>query len=184
MLFPSLETRRRARTADGVSAIFAVTSRQQLPEREELLVQIADRPCRLVIWSFGSSVSVGLRTPVLPPGIRVLETSLYGPQKQEAWQSGEAAQTGDLEFDRAFNVVAAPPDEKPDPLRVREIAPAVRTTLLRHRVQIRDASVDNQYVALEAVALGTGTKRPTEEHFRELVRRALELAKDLEAAAS
>src|SRR5258707_14006054 len=98
MLRDWMRARPLGRTADEVAAVLRVTGRRSIPRGEELQHDADGRACRITLQPFGLTVWVALRQQVVPPELHLNESSLWGPQMQEAWESGEATQTGDLEF--------------------------------------------------------------------------------------
>jgi hypothetical protein len=112
---------------------------QRLPRREEMAVRIEGRVCTLILWTFEAGVSVPLEHAVLPDGLCINESSYWGPLLHEAWEDGEAVQTGDLEFDLAFAVLGENSETPPRREAARRISPAVKASLLTLRPQLRDA---------------------------------------------
>ncbi len=118
------------------------------PEYEEFTTKIEGRDCKLLVRNFGAEVTVSFRRDMLPRELRLNETSDWGPQLHEAWTSGEAIQTGDVEFDLAFVVLSADAGALPDRQKARLIAPELRRKLLALRQELRDADIFSGHLRL------------------------------------
>ncbi len=88
---------------------------------------------------------------------------MRGPQKHEAWSSGEAALTGDTDFDDAFIVLAARPERTDLQFEAQRIPASVRAALLheRQRGGLRDAEIWPERVVLTARASGQRPRAPS-----------------------
>ncbi len=140
---------------------------QRLSGQEEISVLVDGHECKLVLWNFAAEVTVPLDHAVLPDGLRVNESSLWGPRLQETWSSGEAVQTGDLEFDLAFVVLAVEVGALPQEEEVRRISPELRACLLELRSQLRDAELFTNRLRLPIQCSGVpSTPRPSVEKHR------------------
>jgi hypothetical protein len=198
-------------TLDALSVKLSTESRQTFADREQLSCRVEGRLCRLVLWAAYAEVDLSLLHPVLSTGLRINESSGWGSQKYEAWSSGEAAQTGDVDFDSAFIVIGAEPGTRLSAKEASRIPPGVKSVLLSQRNDIRDAEITPNRVTLpirasgqagqEGSALrvkGTGeriawalgaallgfNKMPSVRDLEQGILRAVQLAKGLEAVAS
>lgn len=191
---------------DELARMLDVQSRQTFADREELAARAQGRTCRVTLWSREAQIQVELSRQILPPGIKVDEASLWGPQKSEAWSSGEAAPTGEAEFDNDFMVLSTEPDRTRLADRARSISPSIRSALIRERKSggLRDAEIAPGHVTLSLRAAGrTGPAPaaqrgitwalgaaflgfnaiPNVQDLQEHISRASSLAATLEAAA-
>jgi hypothetical protein len=185
LLVSSLVKRWRAglrvhRLADEVATLLAVTSRRTIPRGAEVRGETHGRSCRVTVHPGSVMVWLELRREVVPPGITLEEASDWGPQMQEAWVSGDAVQTGDLDFDLAFMTLVRAPHSKPDKQPVRR---SIREALLSQRSQIKCARIGPDGVQMDSWALGrTGQTFPSREDVRDLIGRCVALAGALETA--
>ncbi len=153
----------RRRTLDALAAKLRTESRHTFADREQLSCRVDGRACRLTLWSTSAEVDLSLFKPVLPTGLRINESSSLGPQKYEAWSSGEAAKTGDVDFDAAFIVVGATSDTPQAANEAGRISPEVRSALLSQRNDIRDIEITPELVTLPIRASGLGSPAPHEK---------------------
>jgi len=197
----------RRRILDDLARQVGSDSRRAFGDHEELSCAIDGRACRVTLWTARAEVDVTLSRPVLPAALRIEESSVWGPQKQEAWIAGAAAETGDLEFDLEFMVLAAAPTDRPSPHAARAIPAAVRSALRDERRQggLRDAEIRPDRVILSvaaaperraamrgrggiAWALGVAflgfDRMPSAPELTAAVARAVRLAEALERAAT
>lgn len=124
------------------------------------------RACKVVLWNFAAEVTVAFDRDMLPSGLCINESSVWGPQLHEAWISGEAVQTGDLEFDLAFVVLGEETGTPPRAEDARRLSPALKACLLELRPQLRDAYVfaDRLQVRIESSADHSTTTPSAQSH--------------------
>lgn len=138
----------RGRTLDALSKRVQVESRQVFGDHERLVCLASGRACHVTLSIALANVEVAFATPVVPTGLRIDEASSWGHQRQEAWESGEAAPTGDFEFDSAFMVLGAEPGTRAAAEEARRIPSAMRSVLLAQRGAIRDAELTRERLRL------------------------------------
>lgn len=132
---------------------------RRLSGSEEISAVVEGRPCQVVLWNSAAELTVPFERSILPSGLRINESSLWGPPLQEAWISGEAVQTGDVEFDLAFVVLHEEPGTSPKVESAREISPALRACLLELRAEIRDADVFSNRLKVRMGCKSAGTAK-------------------------
>jgi hypothetical protein len=190
---------------DELRKTLEVQSRQTFDDREELAARVEDRTCRITLWAREASIAISLSRPIIPDGLMVNEASVWGPQQHEAWSSGEAAPTGDAEFDAHFVVLPTEPDRARFAEKAQDISPAIRSALIRERQHggLRDAEIGPVEVVLAvrspgrarpalpararlAWALGAAlvgfNHLPSVQDLHACIARAVRLARALEAA--
>ena len=167
-----------SRAGDEVAELLKNVNRRAIPHGLELVGTYEGRGCRVDLLPGGCTVSLDFNHPVLPEEVRIEETSLYGPQLQEAWESGEAVQTGDLEFDLAFIVLAAKLGESVDQSSAKRMNPALRGILLKHRDRLRDADISARSIKLSGTwTLQRGPRQPSIGDVKELLNRGVDFAR-------
>jgi hypothetical protein len=144
----------RTRTLDELSAMLCAESRRSSRDEAELFCHVEDRACRVVLWFAEAEVELALSKPVLPASLEIKESSHWGPQKYEAWSSGDAAKVEDQEFDAAFVVVGKTRGTRPSPEEARALSPRLKAVLLGERARIRGGSITAEYVKLRVRASG------------------------------
>lgn len=121
---------------------------RSLPNSEQISFVVEGHTATIDISTVGAELSVAFNKPTLPVGVRINESSIWGPQLQEAWTSGHAIQTGDIEFDLAFIVLGDRPGALPRAENARQISSALKACLLELRPQLRDAEICANYIKL------------------------------------
>ncbi len=146
----------RRKILDELRTTLDVQSRQTFDDREELAARVDGRTCRVILWAREASIAISLSRPIIPDGLAINEASVWGPQRHEAWSSGEAAPTGDPEFDANFMVLPAVPDRTHFADDARSISSTIRSALLRERQHggLRDAEIGPGKVVLSVRAPG------------------------------
>jgi hypothetical protein len=141
---------------DELARVLDVQSRETFADREELTARVEGRTCRVTLWSREAQIQVKLSRQIIPAGIKINEASLWGPQKSEAWSSGEAAPTGEAEFDNHFLVLPTESDRTRFADRARSLSPSIRSALIRERENggLRDAEIAPDLVTLLLRAVG------------------------------
>ncbi len=133
---------------------------RRLPGREEVSGVFDGREFQLTLWNFAAELTVKFERAVLPAGLRINESSVWGPQRQEAWTSGEAVQTGDPEFDLAFVVLGEAPGSRPDADSARRISSPLRACLRELRPELRDAYVFPERLQVPITPNANGQRTP------------------------
>jgi hypothetical protein len=152
----------RWQIVDELSRSLAVDERRTFDDRAEIVARVGGRVCRVTLWTKQADIEVAFARTVIPEGLEINEASVWGPQKNEAWSSGQAALTGDTEFDADFMVLSTDSDKTRLPEMARSIPASVRAALIdeRRRGGLRDAEIRPAEVALSVRASGRHRKTP------------------------